>query len=73
MAAKPCILSIDDDPEVLRAVQRDLRQRYAENYRILGADRHGGEIEAESKPGDTRFLVRLPLVAPTEAPTNDAA
>ena len=38
MAAKPCILSVDDDPGVLRAVQRDLRQRYAENYRILAAD-----------------------------------
>ncbi len=29
-------------------------------YRII-ADRHGGEIECESKPGDTRFLVRLPM------------
>ncbi len=38
MPAKPCIVSIDDDPGVLRAVQRDLRQRYAENYRILAAD-----------------------------------
>jgi len=26
------------------------------------ADRHGGEIEFESKPGETRFKVRLPLV-----------
>jgi signal transduction histidine kinase len=26
------------------------------------ADRHGGEIEFESKPGETRFIVRLPLV-----------
>jgi len=25
------------------------------------ADRHGGEIEFESKPGDTRFKVRLPV------------
>jgi signal transduction histidine kinase len=25
------------------------------------ADRHGGEIEFESHPGDTRFKVRLPL------------
>jgi signal transduction histidine kinase len=25
------------------------------------ADRHGGEIEFESKPGDTRFKVRLPI------------
>lgn len=28
--------------------------------RIVG-DRHGGEIEFESKPGETRFKVRLPL------------
>ena len=25
------------------------------------ADRHGGEIEFESEPGDTRFKVRLPI------------
>jgi signal transduction histidine kinase len=25
------------------------------------ADRHGGEIEFESRPGETRFRVRLPL------------
>ena len=28
------------------------------------ADRHGGEIEFESKPGETRFRVRLPFVRP---------
>ncbi|HWX20759.1 MAG TPA: ATP-binding protein [Candidatus Binatia bacterium] len=33
------------------------------------ADRHGGEIEFESKPGETRFKVRLPLVR-TPAPGN---
>ena len=27
---------------------------------IVG-DRHGGEIEVESKPGETRFIVRLPV------------
>ncbi len=37
------------------------------------ADRHGGEIEVESKPGDTRFLVRLPLVAPSEKNANGSA
>lgn len=25
------------------------------------ADHHGGEIEFESKPGETRFKVRLPV------------
>jgi signal transduction histidine kinase len=30
------------------------------------ADRHGGEIEFESKPGETRFKVRLPLRTPMD-------
>jgi thioredoxin reductase (NADPH) len=33
----PVILAVDDEPEVLRAVQRDLRRQYADNYRIVGA------------------------------------
>jgi len=36
--AKPAILSVDDDPDVLRAIERDLRRRYAERYRVLAAD-----------------------------------
>ena len=38
MAARPAILTIDDDPEVLRAVERDLRRKYGENYRVLRAE-----------------------------------
>src|SRR5215217_8657205 len=30
--AKPVILAVGDDPQVLRAVQRDLRHRYAREY-----------------------------------------
>ena len=37
MAAKPAILAVDDDAPVLRAVERDLRSRYADDYRIIGA------------------------------------
>ena len=37
------------------------------SHRIV-ADRHGGEIEFESKPGETRFKVRLPLVRPQPTP-----
>src|SRR5215470_15295853 len=36
--AKPILLTIDDDPEVLRAVERDLRKRYAGRYRVMRAD-----------------------------------
>jgi thioredoxin reductase (NADPH) len=36
--AKPVILTVDDDPQVLRAVERDLRRRYAREYRVLRAE-----------------------------------
>ena len=36
--AKPVILKVDDDAEVLRAIERDLRRKYAETYRVLRAD-----------------------------------
>jgi thioredoxin reductase (NADPH) len=35
---KPVLLTVDDDPEVLRAVERDLRKRYADRYRVVRAD-----------------------------------
>ena len=33
--AKPAIFSIDDDPSVLSAVERDLRSHYGQDYRII--------------------------------------
>jgi thioredoxin reductase (NADPH) len=36
--ARPAILTVDDDSEVLLSVERDLRQRYSEKYRILRSD-----------------------------------
>jgi thioredoxin reductase (NADPH) len=36
--AKPVILTVDDDPDVLRAIERDLRQHYSEQYRVLRAE-----------------------------------
>jgi thioredoxin reductase (NADPH) len=35
--AKPVILTVDDDSDVLQAIERDLRSRYSERYRILRA------------------------------------
>jgi thioredoxin reductase (NADPH) len=37
VTAKPVILAVDDEPGVLGAVERDLRSRYATDYRIVGA------------------------------------
>jgi thioredoxin reductase (NADPH) len=34
----PVIVAIDDDPQVLRAVERDLRGRFGSAYRIVAAD-----------------------------------
>src|SRR5437773_1901285 len=34
---KPVILAVDDDPEVLNAVDRDLRQHFRADYRVIKA------------------------------------
>src|SRR5690606_37980642 len=36
--AKPVVLTLDDDPEVLRAIARDLRQAYGDRFRIVRSD-----------------------------------
>jgi len=36
--ARPVILTVDDDNDVLRAIERDLRARYSSRFRILSAD-----------------------------------
>lgn len=35
--SKPAILSVDDDPQVLAAIGRDLRSQYGQHYRIVRA------------------------------------
>jgi thioredoxin reductase (NADPH) len=35
--AKPVIMTVDDDPEVLEAIERDLRQHYQNDYRVVKA------------------------------------
>ena len=46
MATKPVILTVDDDVPVLRAVERDLRARYHEGYRIVAASSGADALEA---------------------------
>ncbi len=43
--AKPILLSVDDDSAVLRAIERDLRSHYGENYRVMGSDSPEGALD----------------------------
>jgi thioredoxin reductase (NADPH) len=43
--SKPIILTLDDDPHVLRAVERDLRAKYGSEYRIARADSGAAALE----------------------------
>jgi thioredoxin reductase (NADPH) len=42
---KAYILAVDDDPSVLRAVERDLKSQYGSEYRVLAADAPEKAIE----------------------------
>jgi thioredoxin reductase (NADPH) len=42
--AKPILLSVDDDSDVLRAIERDLRSKYGGDYRVIGSDSPQGAI-----------------------------
>jgi thioredoxin reductase (NADPH) len=41
---KPILLSVDDDSDVLRAIERDLRSKYGAEYRVIGSDSPEGAI-----------------------------
>ncbi len=43
--AAPAIVTVDDEPEVLRAVERDLRRKYGKDYRVLGTDSGSGAMD----------------------------
>lgn len=47
--AKPVMISVDDDPGVSRAVQRDLRRRYGERFRVLRAESGAQGLELLSQ------------------------
>jgi len=46
---KPLIVSIDDDPQVLKAIKSDLRNRYKNDYRILATTSANEAMEAISE------------------------
>jgi len=69
MATKPGIVTIDDDVNVLRAVQSDLRKKYGSEYRISSADSGPKALELLTelkKRGDSTALMvvdqRMPIM-----------
>ena len=53
---KPVLFTVDDDPEVLRAIERDLRSHYSDRYRVMRANSGGAalstlrELKARNNP-----------------------
>ena len=43
--AKPILLSVDDDNELLRAIERDLRSKYGGDYRVNGSESPEGALD----------------------------
>ena len=71
--AKPTVLAVDDEPQVLAAVERDIRGRYGKDYRIAKAGSGAEALEllrALAARGDELALMvvdqRMPGMSGTE-------
>ncbi len=71
--SKPAIITVDDEPQVLNAIERDLRKHFREHYRILKAKSGSEALETvvELRRRDdpvALFLVdqRMPHMSGTE-------
>ena len=63
--AKPVIMAVDDEPEVLGAIERDLRRKYGTDYQVLRAGWRG---QSPSTPRPS-----APSSRPTPTPTRPSA
>jgi thioredoxin reductase (NADPH) len=71
--AKPVILAVDDEPDVLNAVDRDLRRRFGTEYRILktssGEEALASVRELKRRGTEVALLLadqRMPVMSGTE-------
>jgi thioredoxin reductase (NADPH) len=62
VATKPILLTVDDDPDVLRAVERDLRRHYGKDYRVVRADAGATALDTLRQVDDRGEPVALFLV-----------
>ena len=72
--AKPVVLAVDDDREVLAAIERDLRRHFSDRYRILTASSGPDALEAlnelRRRGGSVALLLvdqRMPGIGGVEA------
>jgi thioredoxin reductase (NADPH) len=70
---KPVIMTVDDEPEVVNAIERDLRKRFAADYRIVKAGSGAQALDAvrqlkQRNAAVALFLVdaRMPQMSGTE-------
>lgn len=59
---KPVLMAVDDDPQVLAAVERDLRQHYQSDYRIVKAVSPAEALDAARQLKQRGTVVALFLV-----------
>lgn len=71
--AKPSILAVDDDPQVLQAISRDLQSRYGAKYRVVRAESGTTALDVMQRladRGDSIALIlsdqRMPGMSGTE-------
>ena len=59
---KPVILTVDDDPAVLGAIERDLRRHYRADYRVMKAASGTAGLEAARELAARNTPIALFLV-----------
>ncbi|AXT50946.1 response regulator [Aquimarina sp. BL5] len=59
---KPIIFALDDDPQVLRAVTRDLKSEYRKEYRVMSTESANDALEALENLKKKNEVVALFLV-----------
>lgn len=62
MAMKPTLLTVDDDSDVLRAIERDLKRHYTPDYRVLRAQSGTAALEILRQLKERNDSVALLLV-----------
>ena len=60
--AKPVILTVDDEPEVLNSIERDLRQHYSDTYRVMKASSGEQALDAANQLKQRGIAIALFVV-----------